>query len=666
MEICSAVRSGGHRLTVLALLLLCLNTVASLCLAENLSADAQKRVLASTFEVVQLKPEEGAVTYERELPMDLIPYQQRIDKYRSIGTAFAVGPNRFVTAAHVVAAGMNSQFGPPALRNAKGDVFSIDRVIKYSDSADFVEFSLQHAPGDLQTLPIGAPIPVNDPVFAVGNALGQGIVVRDGVYTSDTPEEEQGRWNWLRFTAAASPGNSGGPLIDKDGKVIGVVLRKSQSENLNYAAPIKLVVDASETEGVVDSRANVRLPIMEATENFQVHDTFTLPAQLADVYTALMKITAAYISRGDAQLFDHNKERLFPQSASSAELLTQTMRTPFPRRIQERQDRVWIAAIPKDVQAAQLDHNGTVYYGNNLYRLHAPDDVKLAALYGDSKLFMDLLLKSAFNLKRQIGSESIKVTSLGKARQEFTTTDSYGRVWQRKVWAVPFDDAYVVTMSLPTPEGIVTVLVGGPSSIKDALLNQQAVMTNFMWVTYEGTLSRWQEFLALKAVQPQIFSKLTVDIDPAYKRVHFRSPRYELTVTPDFQPLTADSMLSLNFSFFRDVGTVVWDVGGVSVTESAQKINFVAVRRMSRPDPALPTSFQSTWAKLLAGEFPYDAVATDVTGGMRISMPADITVTSDQAAIRYVLEAQNEGSPGQDPMHARLEGLHKAFKALEH
>ena len=86
-------------------------------------------------------------------------------------------------------------------------------------------------------------------MFAVGNALGEGVVIRDGVYTSDSPEEQDGKWNWLRFTAAASPGNSGGPLVDRHGQLIGVVLRKSPSENLNYALSIAQVLGAKEGEG---------------------------------------------------------------------------------------------------------------------------------------------------------------------------------------------------------------------------------------------------------------------------------------------------------------------------------------------------------------------------------------------------------------------------------
>lgn len=539
--------------------------------AQGLSAEAQQRVRAATFEVVQLKPADGAVIYERALPMELIPYQQRVDKYRSIGTAFAIGPNRFVTAGHVIAMGTGSQFGPPALRDAAGEVYAIDRVIKYSESRDFVEFSLQHQPGKLTTLQTADPPALNEPVYAVGNALGEGIVIRDGVFTSTTPEEIEGRWNWLRFTAAASPGNSGGPLVDKNGSVIGVVLRKSQSENLNYAVPIKLVSEASETQAGIDSRINFRLPMLDASETLTTDDHFPLPKTLAEFYSAMTAESTATIARGDEQITQHNKDRLFPHSATSAELLKEVIPAPFPRRIQEGQDRRWVTATPSKIETVQLDHNGYVRYGGGMFELRAPDDVKLATLFSDSKVFMDLLLRSAYDVRRHVGTDAVKVTSLGKAREEFVKTDAYGRNWNFKIWMVPFDDVCVVTMNLPTPEGMVSLFAAGPSGLKDVLVRQQALMSDYVWVTYTGTLPRWREYLELKSAQSEALSKLTLDIDPGYKRLRFQSSRYSLDLTPDLIGLTEQSILNLNFSFIKDTaGNVVWDVGGVAVGEGAR------------------------------------------------------------------------------------------------
>ncbi|KAJ0342368.1 hypothetical protein COL154_014107, partial [Colletotrichum chrysophilum] len=74
-----------------------------------------------TLEVVAAKPKD-TLTYEKPLPLDLLPYQERTDKYHSIGTAFAIGPNTYVTAAHVFMIGYQSLWGPPELRDASGKV----------------------------------------------------------------------------------------------------------------------------------------------------------------------------------------------------------------------------------------------------------------------------------------------------------------------------------------------------------------------------------------------------------------------------------------------------------------------------------------------------------------------------------------------------------------
>src|SRR3546814_7383335 len=105
----------------------------------------------------------------------------------------------------------------------------IDKIVKFSMQQDFVVFTLAQQPGAV-VLELDTDAAAGQIVYSVGNAYGTGVVLRDGLYTSDTPEQQDGRWNWLRFSAAASPGNSGGPLLDQDGKVIGVVMAKSPNE----------------------------------------------------------------------------------------------------------------------------------------------------------------------------------------------------------------------------------------------------------------------------------------------------------------------------------------------------------------------------------------------------------------------------------------------------
>jgi trypsin-like peptidase len=82
---------------------------------------------------------------------------------------------------------------------------------------------------------------VGQRVLAIGSPLGLENSVSDGI-VSGFRKDEDGK-SWIQTTAPASHGNSGGPLLVMDGKVVGVLTWKAgEGENLNFAAPSKLIV----------------------------------------------------------------------------------------------------------------------------------------------------------------------------------------------------------------------------------------------------------------------------------------------------------------------------------------------------------------------------------------------------------------------------------------
>jgi serine protease Do len=628
--------------------------------AAELDGGAQQRIRAATFEVVQLKPGEGSVVYEKPLPMELLPYQERNDKYRSVGTAFAIGGNRYVTAGHVLLLGQGSQFGAPALRDAAGNVYPIDQIFKYSGHEDFAVFSLRTEPKGLRPLSLADHPRLNDPVFAVGNALGEGIVIRDGLYTSDTPEELNGEWKWLRFSAAASPGNSGGPLVDARGRVVGVVLRKTQAENLNYALPIERVGKSPDRLAKLDARSPIRLPIMDATETAELHEQFALPLSPADFYQTALGISQKNVEAAQARLIEHNHDKIFPNGSGSYEALHGIIDSPLPRFLHENQDGIWQVVDQGRVQELQLDQNGFVRMDGGMIRLRAPDDVPLAKLYGDSKLLMDLFLKVS-PLRRQVGSESVKVVSLGAARDLGNFTDHYGRVWQVRSWPVPYADLLLVALCLPTPEGYDLLLVPIQTGFQSLAVDQQELMTNYLYVSLTGSLQRWREYLEQKSVQPHLFDSLKIDID-AETHVRFDSRRCELEVTPELIKLSKDSVLTLRTSYFRDKDAVVWDVAGVQVYQDLHRANRVEFSRLSTPEPSLPENFQSTWKKLQTRDYPFNSMLINENGETRIRTAA---ASAADANVRYALTVVDEGAQPLDAMTHKLDSLQHSFKALE-
>ena len=70
-----------------------------------------------------------------------------------------------------------------------------------------------------------------DELLLVGSPYGLGGTVTSGVVSAVRPQ-------MIQTDAAANPGNSGGPAVDRHGRVVGVLVRGG-GENLNFAVPIR-------------------------------------------------------------------------------------------------------------------------------------------------------------------------------------------------------------------------------------------------------------------------------------------------------------------------------------------------------------------------------------------------------------------------------------------
>ena len=78
--------------------------------------------------------------------------------------------------------------------------------------------------------------------------MGNEIKLTEGVISSSTGYK--GNQSLFQISAAVQPGNSGGPLFNEDGDVVGVVCAKHKdAENANYAVKISYLNRMLEASG---------------------------------------------------------------------------------------------------------------------------------------------------------------------------------------------------------------------------------------------------------------------------------------------------------------------------------------------------------------------------------------------------------------------------------
>ena len=82
-----------------------------------------------------------------------------------------------------------------------------------------------------------------DPVLVLGSPNGLAGTVTSGIVSSYRTIQAA---DYLQFSAPISPGNSGGPVLDETGKVVGVTVMKDvrdETEGIGYAIPAQRVCD---------------------------------------------------------------------------------------------------------------------------------------------------------------------------------------------------------------------------------------------------------------------------------------------------------------------------------------------------------------------------------------------------------------------------------------
>jgi S1-C subfamily serine protease len=176
----------------------------------------------------------------------------------ALGSGFVIDrQGHILTNAHVVEGAKSVTVG---FSSASGlDNTYKAKVLGLDKSTDVAVLEPQNLPATaVHPLQMGSvrDVSVGDPVVAIGNPLGEERTITSGIIsavdrTIDSLQQNHPIQNALQTDAAINHGNSGGPLIDNQGKVIGITSQilsdgpNSGSIGIGFAVPINTALSVA-------------------------------------------------------------------------------------------------------------------------------------------------------------------------------------------------------------------------------------------------------------------------------------------------------------------------------------------------------------------------------------------------------------------------------------
>ena len=181
------------------------------------------------------------------------------------GTGFIITPDGYImTNYHVIESAQKSENKIQVLFKDKSSFEA--KIVGFDEDNDVAVLKIDAS--DLSPVSIGNSddIAVGDSVFAIGNPLGElDFSMTSGRVSaldrSITIERNGTAINMFQFDAAINSGNSGGPVYNESGEVIGIATAKVGSsgvEGLGFAIPINDAADIANeliTKGYVSGKA---------------------------------------------------------------------------------------------------------------------------------------------------------------------------------------------------------------------------------------------------------------------------------------------------------------------------------------------------------------------------------------------------------------------------
>ena len=184
----------------------------------------------------------GQEIYEKLSPSTVEIYAES-DYVSSLGTGFYIdNSGTVVTNYHVI-----SDCSSAYVTANDGGMYEVTSVVGYSEELDLAILSTSKV--DSQAVITCTEVTTGEAVYVLGSSVGLTGTFSEGLVS--TAERHINGATYIQISAPISPGNSGGPVVNSRGQVVGIACAgREDGQNLNFAIPISEVDKISKTDSV--------------------------------------------------------------------------------------------------------------------------------------------------------------------------------------------------------------------------------------------------------------------------------------------------------------------------------------------------------------------------------------------------------------------------------
>lgn len=180
-----------------------------------------------------------------------------------VGTAFFIDESGILLSNYHVF----SEAYSVLIKTSGGKEYHVNRTISFDSELDLIKFSISNPDNEYfpkLEMALSQPVKGED-VFVIGTPGGFESSVSKGIVSGIRDIPDAGRL--FQITAPISPGSSGSPVLNMQGKVFGIAsLQYQEGQNLNFAIDINLVNKLSEGSENLKNETNNKTLLNDKSE----------------------------------------------------------------------------------------------------------------------------------------------------------------------------------------------------------------------------------------------------------------------------------------------------------------------------------------------------------------------------------------------------------------